>query len=259
MRRPIFSIVALAAALSLVPVGVASALTNTVDFKANVSPYKLSTKKKKVGLQLAVDFTIKNADPAGGKPAALNNVVIQFPAGAIANPKAFPTCDENKLKSQGPSACSKALIGTGTAVADASPLLPVVDAKMNVYNGTPQGGVPRITFWASAELVSVTLIFSGKLTKETGKYSYKLDVDVPHIPTLPGNPDAAVAEVHVKVQKKVTKTKTVRKKGKKKKVKQTINYIDSPSKCTPGGFPFHWKMGYWDGDPTEGDFTLPCP
>ena len=255
MRRPIFSIVALAVAISLVPAGVASALTNTVDFKANVVPYKLSTKKKKVGLRLDVDFVIKNADPAGGKPAALNNVVIQFPAGAIANPKSFPTCDPEKLKSQGPNACSKALIGTGTAVADASPLLPVVDAKMNVYNGTPVGGVPRITFWASAELVSVVLVFSGKLTKETGKYSYKLDVEVPHIPTLPGNPDAAVAEVHVKVQKKVTKTV---KKG-KKKVKQTINYIDSPSKCSTGGFPFHWKMGYWDGDPTEGDFTLPCP
>lgn len=255
MRRPILTTVALALGLLLVPVGVASALTNTVDFKANVSPYKLSTKAKKVGLQLAVDFVIKNADPAGGKPAALNNVVIQFPAGAIANPKSFPTCDPAALQKSGPSACTKAQIGTGTAVADASPLLPVVDAQMKVYNGTPVGGVPRITFWASADLVSVVLVFSGKLTKETGKYSYKLDVDVPHIPTLPGNPDAAVAEVHVKVQKKTTKT--VKKKG--KKVKQTINYIDSPSKCTTGGFPFHWHMGYWDGDPTEGDFTLPCP
>jgi hypothetical protein len=255
MLRPILTTVALAAGLMLVPAGVASALTNTVDFKANVVPYKLSTKKKKVGLRLDVDFTIKNAAPEGGKPAALNNVVIQFPAGAVANPKSFPTCDPAKLEKDGPNACTKALIGTGTAVADASPLLPVVDAQMKVYNGTPVGGVPRITFWASADLVSVTLVFSGKLTKESGKYSYKLDVAVPHIPTLPGNPDAAVAEVHVKVQKKITKT--VRKKG--KRVKQTINFIDSPSKCTTGGFPFHWNFGYWDGDPNEGDFSLPCP
>ena len=255
MRRPIISIVALAVSASLVYAGVASALTNTVDFKANVVPYKLSTKKKKVGLRLDVDFTIKNAAPEGGKPAALNNVVIQFPAGAIANPKAFPTCDSTALEKSGPSACSKAQIGTGTAIADASPLLPVVDAELRVYNGKPKGGVPQITFWASAKLVSVVLVFSGPLTKESGKYSYKLDLAIPHIPTLPGNPDAAVAEVHVKVQKKTTKT--VKKKG--KRVKQTINYIDSPSKCTTGGFPFHWKFGYWDGDPNEDDFTLPCP
>jgi hypothetical protein len=255
MRRPIITVVALVAAVSLMFVSTASALTNTVDFKANVKPYKLSTKKKKVGLELDVDFSIKNAAPEGGKPAALNKVTIQFPAGATANPKAFPTCDEDKLRSDGPTACSKAQIGTGTAIADASPLLPAVDAEMRVYNGKPKGGVPQIIFWATAKLVSVTLVFGGPLTKESGKYSYKLVVDVPHIPTLPGNPDAAVAEVHVKVQKKTTKT--VKKKG--KKVKQTINFIDSPSKCTTGGFPFHWNFGYWDGDPNEGDFTLPCP
>ena len=245
MRRPIVSIAALALGLMLVPAGAIAAVDNTEEFKASANPYKLSTKKKKVGINLSLDFTMK--DPAGGKPAALNRVTLLFPAGAKVNPQAFPTCDPAKLEKLGPSTCARAQIGTGTAVADASPLLPRVDANLRVFNATPVGGQPRVTLWASATLISVTLIFSGPLTKQSGKYSYKLVLNVPHIPTLPGNPDASVAEVHVTVGKKT------KKKGK------TINFIDSPTKCPKSGFPFHWDLGYWDGPNGTGDFLLPCP
>ena len=132
---------------------------------------------------------------------------------------------------------------------------------MRVYNGTPVHGKPRITFWASAELVSVTLVFSGILTKQKGKYSYKLVTDVPHIPTLPGNPDAAVSEVHVTVGKKIrTKTRTVRRHGKKRRIKgKTINFIDSPRKCPSGGFPFSAGFAYYDGPSGTTSYVLPCP
>jgi hypothetical protein len=248
MRKRIGFIAAIVLALGVLPVcvGVAFAVDNTEEFKASASPYKqLSTKKKKVGANLSLDITIKN--PAGGKAAALNRVTILFPGGATVNTKAFPTCDPVKLEKLGPSVCTRAQIGTGTAVADASPILPRADAILRIFNGTPVRGTPRITVWANATSVSVTLVFSGLLTKQSGKYSYKLVLDVPHIPILPGNPDASVPEIHVKV-------------GKKIKVKRkTINFIDSPRKCPTSGFPFHWDLGYWDGPAGAGDFLLPCP
>ena len=244
MRRLVFFTTAIGVVLACV--GVAFAVDNTEEFKASASPYKrLSTKKTKVGVNLGLDITMRNT--AGGKPAELSRITFLFPAGAKVNSKAFPTCDPVKLDKLGPSVCRRAQIGTGSAVADASPVLPRADATLRIFNGTPQGGKPRITVWAHATVLSVTLVFSGLLVKRSGKYSYKLALDIPPIPTLPGNPNASVPEIHVKVGKKI------RVKGK------TVNFIESPTRCPASGFPFRWEIGYFDGPTGAGDFLLPCP
>ena len=111
MRRLVFFTTAIGVVFACL--GVAFAADNTEEFKASASPYKqLSTKKKKVGVNLSLDITMTNS--AGGKAAELNRITILFPGGATVNTKAFATCDPVKLEKFGPSICTRAQIGTGT-------------------------------------------------------------------------------------------------------------------------------------------------
>jgi len=86
-----------------------------------------------------------------------------------------------------------------------------------------------------------------------GKCDYVLDFPVPDIPTLPGQPNASVLTtktttdlVYVKKKKKVH--------GKKKK----FNYIENPTKCPSGGYPWKLEFGYENGESLIPTDNAPC-
>jgi len=157
----------------------------------------------------------------------------------------FPKCKQSALEKSGPKACPKgSKVGTGTLKADASPVLAEVGGTVTAFNGTA-----RTYLLYVVPEISSPLVIPGKL-----KGKNVLDFVVPLVPTLPGQPNATLTYFEVttggvyKAKKKIH--------GKKKKVK--INYLENPTKCPPGGYPWKLEFGYENGETLIPTDNAPC-
>jgi hypothetical protein len=256
LRKTFVVVAALLATLIAVSVAFAQG-TTTLEIKT--SPAKKSKSKKKLTpIQLAINVGFGNADPAAPQPPYLRKVVIRFNEGGTYNGKLFPKCNAAKLLANGPSACPKgSKIGKGTATASAQPVIPSVNAVLTLFNGQPKGGVPTVIIYAVPDISSpLTIVGTVKKGSKVscasgqGKCDYVLSFDVPDIPTLPGQPNAAVI---------TTKTKTdkvfVKKKKKGKTVK--IPLIGAPTKCT-GKWVADSVVTFGDGSTANAESTASC-
>jgi hypothetical protein len=191
-------------------------LTESVDFTAK---YVKAGKKKFGGLTLRTTISIR--DDAGAKPPPLENTTLRFPRGAVVNARYFKKCSQSVLERKGPSGCpASSKIGVGTATGDARPVVGNVNAKVTLFNGKTVHGNPTILIYAQPE-ISSPLTITGELKRQrTGPYGYVLDVDVPPIPTLPGQPNASVVFFDAR-----TLDRTVRRSGRR------IHYIEGPILC----------------------------
>lgn len=221
-----------AAALTFTNVA-AGTVTQSVDFTAKVG--KKDRKKSRGGLTLRT--VLRVADDTGAKPPPLKNTTLRFPKGAKLNARYFKKCSPTTLATKGPSACpSGSVIGKGTSMADARPILPSVNAKITMFNGTPVKGNPTIIIYAVPD-ISSPLTIQGVLTSQrSGPYGYVLSVDIPPIPTLPGQPDASVTFFDA-----TTLDKTVKRKG------RTIHYIEGPVLCNGTYFLLDGVFSYENG------------
>jgi hypothetical protein len=237
MRKVLAVAAAVAAAVTAAAV-VQAAVTQSVDFTAK---YVRGAKKGKTGA-LTLRTTLRVSDTTGAKPPPLTNTTLRFPKGALLNARYFKTCSPAKLESKGVSACpSGSKIGSGRAQGDARPIVSnPIDAKITMFNGAPRNGNPTIVIYAVPELSS-PLTIVGELKKQrSGPYGYVLSVDVPPIPTLPGQANASVSFFDA-----TTLDKTVRKGARK------IHYITAPVLCNGTFFLLDGTFTY------EGGITSP--
>lgn len=222
------------AAATLAGASVAQAVpVQTVDFTAK---YVRGAKSKDFGgLTLRTVLTI--GDTAGGLRPALTNTTLRFPKGAVVNAKYFKRCNPKNLETKGLKGCSKASqIGSGKAQADARPIVnDPVNAKITLFNGLPRNGNPTIIIYAFPDLSS-PLAIVGELKRGGKNYGYVLDVDVPVIPTLPGQPNAAVSTFDA-----TTFDKKVKRRG------RTIHYIEGPVLCNGTFFLIDGSFSYQNG------------
>ena len=242
-----------------------SATKHVLSFDMSATPLKLSKPGKPVGLTLRYKMSLEETTEA--RVAQPDRMTFLLPATKI-NPGAFPHCTKEILRQKGPTGCpEKSLIGKGTGTGDATPLIEEALADIMVFNGPKVGGKPTLVAWGKARGVQVTATLTGTINKTSGKYGYRVDLPIPGIPTLIGQPEASVDGFDVKVGAKI------RKGGK------TINFIESPLKCPAGGFKFVMKMvisyhpiigaepgetfpGYptaLNAETLEDDATIACP
>jgi hypothetical protein len=186
-----------------------------VVFKADAKPAKAG---KSTGLK--VDFTV--TEPGQPQPPILNRVVIKLQKGGKYNSSKFPRCNVAALQARGPSACTKAKIGSGTGIGRALPVVEdPVNGKLTLFNGAKVGGKDNVLVYVFPDL-GPTFVVVCKITKKVqGNFDYTLDCGIPPIKTLPSAPDAAVVET-----KTTTNKKTI-KKGKRK-----FPLIVAPKKCS---------------------------
>jgi hypothetical protein len=231
-RLATLTFVILAAALAVAVVARA-AVTESVEFTAKV--VRADRHKTRGGLTLRTVLRI--SDDTGAKPPPLTNTTLRFPRGAVVNARYFKTCSPEALARRGPSGCpSASKIGTGRATGDARPIVASVNAKVTLYNGKPAGGNPTIIIYAQPE-ISSPLTIVGHLSKQRkGPYGYILSVDVPPIPTLPGQPNASVVFFDA-----TTLDRTVRRRGRR------IHYIQSPILCNGTFFLLDGSFSYEGG------------
>jgi hypothetical protein len=188
-------------------------------------------------VNLSVNATLGTTDDSIAAP--LRHVRLQFPAGAKLNADKFPTCTPKTFADS--LKCPRgSKLGNGLARVDARPLLNNVDAQLKLYNGKGTAKKRTLILTASTEDsgIEINLLLPGTLTKIGGRYSYQFDLNIPEIVAVPGAPPVAIDTFAVDVGGRV------KKKGKK------LSYIEAPTNCPPGGWPF-------TGTFTFGDGTLP--
>ena len=127
--------------------------------------------------------------------------------------------------------CSKKTrVGKGTLVADGRPVVDTpVNGTVTAFNGTIKNGKGRYLLYVIPELSS-PLVLVGTLNGN------KLNIPVPPVPTLPGQPNATLTKF-----KLTTGAKIKVKKGKKSK---TVNYLTNPKKCPSGGYAWTFQFSY---------------
>jgi hypothetical protein len=208
-------------------------VTQSVDFTVKV--IKKDRHKSHGGLTLRTTFKV--ADDTGAKPPPLTNTTLRFPKGAALNARYFKKCSVSTLSSKGPSACPKeSVVGKGTATGDARPILADVKAKITLFNGQSASGNPAIIVYAQPE-ISAPFAVQGEIKRQKGgPYGYVLSVDVPPIPTLPGQPNASVVFFDA-----TTLDRTVKRKG------RLIHYIEGPILCDGTYFLIDGTFSYEGG------------
>ena len=146
-------------------------ITMTVD--ATVSPNKAGTKRHPQGVKLGV--TAKFDIPEAYDPPLVDRVTVLFPKGGLYNGAKYPKCSETRLARRGVSGCPKGSImgkASGKAMADDVPTYP----KVTIVNG----GARRVYFYTvmtNPARVQVPVV--AKVTKLSGKWSYKVEADIP--------------------------------------------------------------------------------
>jgi hypothetical protein len=195
-----------------------------------------------IGLSLGANIGTTD----GTKPSPVSNLVFFFPRATV-NAGAFPACSIPKLKARGARGCPRgSKLGTGTSLIDASPLLNPAHADITMFNGPRKHGNPTFVFMAQAREVQVTIYLQGKLTRQRGRFGYKLAMPFPRIPTITGFPDASVSQFQVNVQA------FARKHGRR------VPLLEAPTSCPSPGWLFEGDFSFYDGQSGSARTTIGC-
>lgn len=252
MRKIFAATAGLTALLAVAALAQGNTLTSpqgqSQSFEASHSPNKAGK-----GTKVTIDLTV-TCDPAKqcqappapiGKASPVFNTLVTLPKGMKLGYKDFPKCDPLKLERSGLEGCSKKTrVGKGSLVADGRP---VVDGPVNgtvtAFNGTIKNGKGRYLLYVIPELSS-PLVLVGTLNGN------KLNIPVPPVPTLPGQPNATLTKF-----KLTTGGKIKVKKGKKKK---TVNFLTNPKKCPSAGYAWTFQFSYENLERLVPTDNVPC-
>jgi hypothetical protein len=174
MRRALIVVAGLAAlggGSAVAPAQSTSPISMTVD--ATVTPRKAGTKKHPQGVKIA--FTARFQIPEAYDPPLVDKVTVLFPRGGLYNGARYPRCTRNTLGRKGVSGCPKASVmgkGSAKAMADDVPTFP----KITIVNG----GADRVFFYTvMTNPARVQAPVVGKITKLSGRWSYRLEAEIP--------------------------------------------------------------------------------
>jgi hypothetical protein len=189
IRRRYIVALALAAAGALLVTGIAMAASSST-FTFNAVPNKVP-KKKFAAASLSTNLQTSYTNPVD----PVQRTQIYLDKNFKINPKEAGTCSASQLSSktmaQAMSACKKALVGKGTAQAQAS--FGTVQACVLLFNGKPQSGNPTLNVFTRAQATpnshiscqnpssnnqgNATVLLKGVLKDASGKYGTVLDVN----------------------------------------------------------------------------------
>jgi len=189
MKRRYAVLLALTAAGALVLSGIAMAASSS-SFSFEFSPVKVPKKKYKGG-SLSTDLRTSYTTPTD----PVERTQIYLDKNFKINPKEAKKCSPSQLSSktmaQAMSVCKKALVGKGTAEAQAG--FGTVKACVLLFNGQPQNKKPTLNVLTRAQATpnsqiscanpgsnnqgNVTVLLKGVVKDASGKYGKVLDVD----------------------------------------------------------------------------------
>jgi hypothetical protein len=251
VRRKLAIAVLFALGLAVTVTGIAGAERITlgkliIDFDGGFSPTSLP-KRTYAPISLFGRGDISTVD--GSIPTAVSRVVIDWDRNGLLTTKGMPQCDpseiENTTTPDARKACGRALVGTGFASGTvAFPDDPPFNASSTVlfFNGTPQGGHPRILLHAYAFVPApTTFVVPVVITKvNKGRYKYESTLDAPVIAGGYG----VVTHFDFKIGRKF-------KQGRKK-----VSYLSA--RCADGRLQATGTVTFVDGGTATGSAFRPC-
>jgi hypothetical protein len=200
-----------------------------VTFSGGFDGNRASTKGHVRPITDHVDFTV--ADDAGAQPSPLRKVVTRHDAPVTFNGRFFPRCRLAALEDRGPAACPRgSRVGAGTATGSARPLVANVAARLTLFNGDLRARIPSVLIYVKPELGAPFTVVDVIEKQRDGTYTD--NVEIPPIPTVPGQPNAATTSVHLKTLKVFVKRKVRKRKAGRLATKTVkLPYIGAPKVC----------------------------
>lgn len=174
--------------------------------------------------QAIITTALHNAD--NSRPSETVGITVQLPAGMTRNTGSFATCDPAILFEGG---CPGSLIGTGSALYDAGPILPrPLSATLDIYNGTA-GNV--LIEWAPQQHGPLEL-FVGQPTG-----SSTIEFDTWPIRTIPSVPNGAITQLTLNF---------------------SSEYLTNPSECPTAGWTWGFTFAYENSESLSLSTSVPC-
>jgi hypothetical protein len=225
--------------LALALAATAFATVTKQNLEVGISPAKKSSKSKPRPVKLTLRSFVTTDD--GSKASPASRVTIKFPKGFAFNGSKFKTCSAATLNANQINSCpSGSKLGGGTAIVNATPVVTdPVTAKITVFNDKGD----KVNIFAQPAVGQPNNLV-GKIKKSGG--GIVLDVVVPPLHTIPGQPDATLIDL------KTTIGGTAKKSGK------TYGIITAPTKCPSGGWAFSAAYTHQDGQHLTADSKVKC-
>jgi hypothetical protein len=175
MRKFLIPAVAILAvvAIEVAPTIAQTSPQTTLTVTPTVSPNKAGTKQKPQGVKLS--FKLHWETPGDLEKPVIKSSDVFFPKGSLYNGAKYPKCTEAKLNNGGLAACPpKSIMGKGTGDAFADQVITHPD--ITVVNG----GANKVFLWTILKNPArVQKAVPGTITKQSGKWAYKLHLTVP--------------------------------------------------------------------------------
>lgn len=192
-----------------------------------VSPASGGSAKKPKNGEVGLTFTL---NPQSKK--TVSNIHYLLPKNIVLNGTGFKTCTAAKILAEGESACPKgSQVGSGTADVALGPV------------PSPIGAFDTKVFVAGPKKIAISLTgpvegvppFEAKIVKSGGTYGQRLDITVPSEAQKNAGLFVYLTGIETNIGgAKTTKKVTVKKGGKKKKVKKTF-YFAGLTGCPTDG------------------------
>ncbi len=217
---------------------------------------------ERLGQGTTVGFDFDIASTTGLVPPPLTEVDLRYPGdlGVALSGLGLATCSAMTLELLGPAGCpAEAHMGYGSVLAEIAIGGEVIvePATLAVLRAPTEDGHVSLLFYAAGEApVYAQIVFTGALLPAAPPYGGLLHIDVPLVPSVPGAPDVAVAQIHGTLgPQHLTYYHHVRGGF----VPYNPQGILLPHHCPRGGFRFAAELAFLDGSRTGNRAVVSCP
>jgi hypothetical protein len=215
-----------------------------------------------LGQGTTIDFDFEIASTTGLVPPPLTEVYLRYPGdlGIALSGVGLANCSARTLEVVGPGGCpAEAHMGYGSVLADIAIEGEVIreHAALAVLRAPAHEGHLSLLFYADGEEpVNAQIVFTGALLAAEAPFGGLLNINVPLVPSVPGAPDVAVAQIHGTLgPEHLTYYRHIGHGF----VPYDPQGILLPKHCPRGGFPFAAELGFLDGSQTTAQAVVPCP
>jgi hypothetical protein len=222
----------------------------------------VSLKPERLGQGTTVGFDFAIMSTTGPMPSPLTEVNLRYPGdiGIALSGLGLATCSVITLEVLGPEGCpAEARMGHGSVLAEIAIGEAVISehATLAVLRAPTRNGHTSLLFYADGKTpVNAQIVFPGALLAAAPPFGGLLHINVPLVPSVPGAPDVAVAQIHATLgPQHLTYYHHVGRKF----IPYNPKGILLPNHCPRAGFLFTAELGFLDGSRTSAQAVVPCP
>ncbi len=212
-----------------------------------------------MGAPTTLAIHIQITTPSNQVPSPLTALNLRYPStlGIVVSGLGIATCTEATLEYFGPEGCpADSNMGRGSVLAEYAIGAEILRETVGVaiVRAPEQDGHFALLFYAGGGTpISAQIVLPALLLPAPN--AGNIHIDVPPVPTLPGAPNVAVAELNATLGPRGL-TYYERVHGKTTSYHPTGILI--PDQCPRGGFPFTASLTFEDGSHATARTAVPC-